>query len=1617
MILHFLKSIRLSCFFGWLCIHGVLLAGDIEIDINEVYYHPADGSREGEFIEFYNYGEDAIDMSHWELKGAVRLRFPQGLVLEPDQYLLAVSDADLILNRYDLPLETIGGVYLGSLDNNGERLELWNDKGYLISSVHYNDAGAWPEEADGLGPSLERIAPRLEDDDPYAWALSNQVGGTPASANSIIRPEPGEMTHETVFTANSDWAYFKGTEAPPEGWDEPGFNDAQWERGEAGFGYSDNDDNTVLDDMRDNYVSLFIRREIELVDVESITGMDLIIDYDDGFRVTINGIPVGARNLTNPAFDQPTPQSHEAGVPETIPLDYLSVKDFLVEGTNVIGVQGNNSRIDSADFSLHPMELIVARQVANEGEPVLNPNPAPRDLVINELFLGSGATGWVEFYNATDEEIDLGGRKFQVFPETAGLFVFPEGLTLDAKSHLVLTEGEIGFEFENVHAVILATSDNRFIDGFNPRTVRPTESVGRFPDGNDSRWVFTEPSEGTANELPTLPKIVINEIQYHPSDDNLGGEYLEIFNNDEQTVNLTGWSFTQGISFDFPQDTTIEAGAFLIIARDPFAFTDFHGIENGVLGPYEGRLRNDAETIVLRDDHSNRIDRVQFADEGSWPEDADGLGPSVELIHPDLYNRHGSAWAVSDEGGTPGAVNSRFQEQPAPIAARVRHFPVVPTPAENVQVQVVLSDDDPLDSARLFYQAFGQGGVVERTLLDDGINDDGVAGNGVFGAEIPNQANRTIVGFWIEVEDEDGQVTTVPQGAPEPTFLYQVETPRALDTIRPLYRFVMRPDVLNQFENRNRGSDVLLDLTFIAHGKAYYNRGIRLRGNSARSCNPLSYRIQFDHDNDFDGIKRLNMNGCNAYRQWSGLDFLRRTTIPTPQSWFRTISFNGDLDSRLRLRVESVDAHFLERALPGDDDGNLYRGERRANLDYRGEDFGSYRNDYAKVTNEDEDDYSDVVNLCTAFDSQTTSDEDFPAAMEATIDTDQWALYFAAYAILGSTENSIVLNNGDDYYLYHRFSDNRWILLPWDLDSCFDERDQVLFRPTVDQIERFLEHPLYAPSYWCHLENLLESSFQAENTLLRLDQLNGLFPDNNVNTLRNFVQPRIDYISQRVTDEVNFISTFNSSFCDGSLLALSDPFEVAGRAPTCGTNTVLVNGEEASFDPQTARWSLQIPFVDGSNVEVIALNSDGEEIDRTETTMRSGSSSNSFIPLDININSNRELDNTEQFYRVRNNTRIFPGVTLTLKPGVVLGFDNDATLTVQGNLVIEGTEEQPVTFQSDDCGERWEGVIFESSSQNNQISYLRFREASRPEFVGGAPIVIRGGDVEMDNFSFDANTNSDGPAIRVMDNGSLRLSNSTFQAGTGALVFQSSNGLIDACQFKAISGTALDLAGSGVDSLTVQNSIFENCSVGIQTDSMEALIHHSTFYACGTGLDISGTGPEVVQAHSLIVWESENSAVRVAQSANLDLSFSNTSGGVLPGESNLSQDPLFVDPLASDFSLMVRSPSRASGLEGSDMGAIPYQSTGLTNTFLRCDSNGDGLNDLGDAVSALVFLFIGDPVPVCMEAVDCNSDSKLDLTDAIFNLTFQFLSGDPPSDPFPACDSAPEEDCFETICL
>ena len=131
------------------------------------------------------------------------------------------------------------------------------------------------------------------------------------------------------------------------------------------------------------------------------------------------------------------------------------------------------------------------------------------------------------------------------------------------------------------------------------------------------------------------PSVVINEIMYHPASDETSDEFLELFNAGDSAVDLSGWEFTDGIEFFFPDGTVLEPGAYLVLSPDLLMFETVYGSSIPVTGPYTGALDNGGERLELMDGDGQIVDELEYSDDAPWPSWPDGEGPSLELIDPE----------------------------------------------------------------------------------------------------------------------------------------------------------------------------------------------------------------------------------------------------------------------------------------------------------------------------------------------------------------------------------------------------------------------------------------------------------------------------------------------------------------------------------------------------------------------------------------------------------------------------------------------------------------------------------------------------------------------------------------------------------------------------------------------------------------------------------------------------------------------------------------------------------------------------------------------------------------------------------------------------------------------
>ena len=160
-----------------------------------------------------------------------------------------------------------------------------------------------------------------------------------------------------------------------------------------------------------------------------------------------------------------------------------------------------------------------------------------------------------------------------------------------------------------------------------------------------------------------LRSIVINEINYNSADSLFPKDWVELYNVTTEPINIGNWIFrddNDGHEFLIPNNQILPPDGYIVICDSLNAFTILFPDIDNVIGDFDFKLKNDGELIRLFDDTGALIDSVHYNDVEPWPLEADGDGPTLELINPHYDNELASNWLASSGFGTPGQQNSNY---------------------------------------------------------------------------------------------------------------------------------------------------------------------------------------------------------------------------------------------------------------------------------------------------------------------------------------------------------------------------------------------------------------------------------------------------------------------------------------------------------------------------------------------------------------------------------------------------------------------------------------------------------------------------------------------------------------------------------------------------------------------------------------------------------------------------------------------------------------------------------------------------------------------------------------------------------------------------------------------
>ncbi len=292
-------------------------------------------------------------------------------------------------------------------------------------------------------------------------------------------------------------------------------------------------------------------------------------------------------------------------------------------------------QIRSNDPDEDPIEIpLTGIGVEDSGEPDIAASPDSPDF------------GEVEIGQRSEQAVTVSNEG------TADLQVSDTGLSGTDADQWEITNGEEPFTLAPSETQEVILSFGPTSAGVKSATL---EIASNDPDEDPLIVELTGTGVEPATVSPFAGIIVINEIHYNPStaqgSDN-DFEFLELFNTSEDSINLDGFSFSDGLQHTFTSEDTLPANGFLVLAKNAESYP-------GSIQWESGQLVSDGEALQIVDPDGALVDSVEYDHSVPWPTEADGDGPSLELIDALSDNSLPENWQASFvDGGTPGAENS-----------------------------------------------------------------------------------------------------------------------------------------------------------------------------------------------------------------------------------------------------------------------------------------------------------------------------------------------------------------------------------------------------------------------------------------------------------------------------------------------------------------------------------------------------------------------------------------------------------------------------------------------------------------------------------------------------------------------------------------------------------------------------------------------------------------------------------------------------------------------------------------------------------------------------------------------------------------------------------------------
>lgn len=680
-------------FFLLLSIQAFSQGKDTLIIFSEIMFYNSTSIPNGEFIELFNTSfSDTIDVAGWKIKYYTSnpdliIDAGMGTKILPRQY--AVIFENDYAGGYNPPSNSL---ILKINDNAFGSSGMANTTDRDVDLINQVDQVIWTytySANNSAGYSDEKIF-MIGDNSPSNWANSLVLNGTPGSQNSVAVKEYDlgiiEFLTVPLYPVTNDNVRIKAVVK------NSGIREAN--NFDVIFRYDYNDDNV--------FEVTFAKTITQMIP----PGDSLIIESDSLIR-----------NLVSP-------------VRVLCELNY------------------------SLDENQSNDTLTV----------YIKPGIASGSVLISEIMFTprTGEPEWVELYNNSNSTINLKNWKISdVLATPTKVTITTSDLILNPGSYIVLaTNLSILNFYDTIPSqiqVVSIPSLNNDRDGvviYDDRglvidsvfyisdwglTNKSIERISfSLPSNDRNNWVASvADSGGTPGKQNSVLNIrsynfqdvVFNEIMFEP----LTGfsEYVEIFNNSNDTINLAGWKIIEGGGKSFllsSRSFYLKPGEFFLLVSDSSIFNQFTYLNEvqsypfiKIAGTSDLSLSNSGDLILLKDVFNKTIDSVNYAPDWHNPDIESYKGRSLERISP-LFNSNDSRnWSTCVEkiGGTPLRQNSIYlKKRESQTKLDISPNPFSPD-QDGIDDHTIITYQLPIETAQIRVRIFDSVGRLVRVLADN----------------------------------------------------------------------------------------------------------------------------------------------------------------------------------------------------------------------------------------------------------------------------------------------------------------------------------------------------------------------------------------------------------------------------------------------------------------------------------------------------------------------------------------------------------------------------------------------------------------------------------------------------------------------------------------------------------------------------------------------------------------------------------------------------------------------------------------------------------------------------------------------------------------------------------